>query len=766
MKRIKRLAELSAWEAVLLRNGMVIWLVALFSLFWMAHLPLEKETQAIVVVSLLLVLFTILKNVDKLETRKAHELKFLRVLAIFLAVLISFRYFSWRINNTISYHDPISMIGAILLLGAEVYGLVIYVVGSFVNSWPIHRKAAKLPDDPDTYPTVDILVPSYNEDEALLELTLMAATQLRYPKHRYKIYLCDDGGSVQRRNRPDISADSWERYHRFNALCERLGALYVTRERNVHAKAGNMNTALDDYCRGELVMILDADHIPTVDILENTVGFFLKNPKLFLVQTPHYFINPDPIERNLRTFDYMPSENEMFYTVIQHGLDFWNSSFFCGSAALLRRSHLDPIGGIAGETITEDAETAMTLHGQYGLHSLYFGKPMVAGLQPETFAGFVVQRTRWAQGMVQIFILKNPWRQPKMELEQRIAYTSSIFFWFFPFARGVFTIAPALYLLFSLQIMDAFLPYDLLAYALPHIMAAMMLSSILYGRTRWPFVSELYESIQTVHSLPAIINVIRSPRSPAFAVTPKGERLVENFLSQLALPFYLMVMLDVFCLLAGAIRLYVAPEDTPVVILTMVMTIQNMMFSLGTIGVMLEKAQLRVAHRLPMLPFDVQAPMFSMITDSGEYPVILTDISHSGAGFNSPISPPRNAKIALRASVKALGGKVVDIRASVLRHRYVDSSEWAIGILFEPETDEEKRAIVGLVYGDSDRHQLNQQYRQRRIGLLEGLFYLLSTGASHAGENLWFLTKLTSRQYFGPLYRLTSHLARSKRSAS
>jgi len=93
--------------------------------------------------------------------------------------------------------------------------------------------------------------------------------------------------------------------------------------------------------------------------LRETVGYFSQDPKLFLVQTPHIFLNPDPIERNLRTFERMPSENEMFYGVTQCGLDKWNGSFFCGSAALLRRAALMSGGGFSGITITEDCETAL-----------------------------------------------------------------------------------------------------------------------------------------------------------------------------------------------------------------------------------------------------------------------------------------------------------------------------------------------------------------------------------------------------------------------
>ena len=49
--------------------------------------------------------------------------------------------------------------------------------------------------------------------------------------------------------------------------------------------------------------MFDADHAPARDFLLETVGYFEEDPRLFLLQTPHFFVNPDPIERNLRTFE-------------------------------------------------------------------------------------------------------------------------------------------------------------------------------------------------------------------------------------------------------------------------------------------------------------------------------------------------------------------------------------------------------------------------------------------------------------------------------
>lgn len=50
-----------------------------------------------------------------------------------------------------------------------------YFFGLFVNANPIERAVIPLPDRPECLPTVDVMVPSYNESAELLELTLTAA---------------------------------------------------------------------------------------------------------------------------------------------------------------------------------------------------------------------------------------------------------------------------------------------------------------------------------------------------------------------------------------------------------------------------------------------------------------------------------------------------------------------------------------------------------------------------------------------------------------
>ncbi|NJR13634.1 MAG: glycosyltransferase [Phyllobacteriaceae bacterium] len=225
----------------------------------------------------------------------------------------------------------------------------------------------------------------------------------------------------------------------------------------------------------------------------------------------------------------MPSENEMFYSIIQRGLDKWNGSFFCGSAAVLRRTALNVVGGFAGITITEDCETAVELHSR-GWNSAYVDEPMIAGFQPETFTSFIGQRSRWCQGMLQILILKRPAFKKGLSMPQRLAYLSIMLNWLFPLSRFMFMIAPAFFILFDLHIYNASFD-EFLAFTLFSFIASSMMQNYIFGTVRWPWMSELYEYVQSYHLSRAIISVVLKPRSPSFNVTNKAETLENDFFS-------------------------------------------------------------------------------------------------------------------------------------------------------------------------------------------------------------------------------------------
>jgi len=151
-----------------------------------------------------------------------------------------------------------------------------------------------------------------------------------WPAEKLNVYILDDG-----------------RREEFRAFAEEAGIGYITRNDLTNAKAGNINHALERL-NSPFVAVFDCDHIPTRSFLQLTMGWFLRDTKLAMMQTPHHFYSPDPFERNLAQFRVIPAEVKLFYGVVQDGNDFWNATLFCGSCAVLRRSALDEVGGVAG----------------------------------------------------------------------------------------------------------------------------------------------------------------------------------------------------------------------------------------------------------------------------------------------------------------------------------------------------------------------------------------------------------------------------------
>ncbi|MFO1149156.1 MAG: UDP-forming cellulose synthase catalytic subunit [Alsobacter sp.] len=521
-----------------------------------------------------------------------------RLVFVALGGFMVLRYLVWRLSGTLPpLSEPVSFGFGFLLMAAELYCMVILFISLLVNIDPLTRKRPEASDDA-TLPTVDVFVPTYNEDADLLATTLAAARAMDYPAGKLTVWLLDDGGTDQKCNDKDPAkaAAAQARRRELQQLATDLGVRYATRARNEHAKAGNLNNGLS-LSSGEIVVVFDADHAPFRSFLRETIGHFAADPRLFLVQTPHVFLNPDPIERNLRTFDRMPSENEMFYSVTQRGLDKWNGSFFCGSAALLRRAALNTVGGFSGITITEDCETAFELHAR-GWTSRYVDKPLIAGLQPETFDSFIGQRSRWCQGMFQILMLKNPALRPGLRMIQRLCYLSSMMFWFFPLPRLAFMLAPLLHIFFDLKIFVSSID-EALAFTGTYVVVNALMQNTLYGSVRWPWISELYEYVQGVYLAKAIGSVVLSPRKPTFNVTAKGQSLDADHLSPLATPF-----LVIFALLAAAVataawRYVFEPGVTSLMLVVGLWAAFNLVIAGAALGAVAERRQ---EERAPSLP--------------------------------------------------------------------------------------------------------------------------------------------------------------------
>src|SRR5690606_9256540 len=150
------------------------------------------------------------------------------------------------------------------------YALTVLLIGYFQTAWPLRRKPAPLPHDIQQWPSVDVFITTYNEPLHVVKQTVYTAQTLDWPADKLNVYLLDDG-----------------RRETFKAFAEEVGIHSLTRPDNQHAKAGNLNNALA-HTSGEYIAVFDCDHAPTRSFLQISMGWFLKDKKLAMLQTPHF----------------------------------------------------------------------------------------------------------------------------------------------------------------------------------------------------------------------------------------------------------------------------------------------------------------------------------------------------------------------------------------------------------------------------------------------------------------------------------------------
>ncbi len=459
----------------------------------------------------------------------------------------TFRYGFWRIATTTKFFlDPGSTWSLLdgffmcLLLIAEAYAFVILFLGYLQTVWPLRRTPVPLPEDPEKWPTVDLLIPTYNEPLSVVKYTALAAMNVDWPADKLNVYILDDGKREE-----------------FRQFAEEAGIGYMTRDDNAHAKAGNINRALARL-DAPFVAIFDCDHVPTRSFMQVTLGWFLRDSKLGMLQTPHHFYSPDPFERNLGQFRIIPNEGELFYGIVQDGNDFWNATFFCGSCAVLRRTALDEIGGIAVETVTEDAHTSLRMQ-MNGWNTAYINIPQAAGLATERLSGHVKQRIRWARGMIQIMRTDNPLFARGLKPAQRLCYFNAMSHFLYAFPRLIFLTAPLIYLIFGHVNVPGYWA-AILAYALPHLVLSNITNSRIQGQHRHSFWNEIYETVLAPYIFLPTMLALFNPKFGSFNVTAKGGVVNRRFFdTRIAQPFLFMLGINVVGALMAIPRFFQIP---------------------------------------------------------------------------------------------------------------------------------------------------------------------------------------------------------------
>lgn len=600
VKPLQRVNNFNLWQNRILK--FVLYFMLAFTVLLFVTVPFSLEAQAIFISLILIVAYSLRRVDGQMAT----------ITMITLAVTTSTRYLWWRYTDTLNWGDPLALTLGIGLLLAETYAWLVLILGFFQTINPLHRKPIPMDGDTSKWPTVDIYIPTYNEPLNVVKPTAIAAQSIDWPADKLNIYILDDG------KRPE-----------FAEMAKEIGVGYLDRPDNSHAKAGNMNHAMK-YTDGEYIAIFDCDHIPARSFLQMTMGQFIKDEKVCLVQTPHHFFSADPFERNLDNHRQIPNENMLFYGLIQDGNDMWDATFFCGSCAVLKRKALDDIGGFAVETVTEDAHTALRMQ-RAGYKTAYINIPQAAGLATDSLSAHVGQRIRWARGMAQIFRLDNPLLGKGLSLVQRLCYINAMLHFLSGIPRIVFLTAPL-----ALIYLDAYIIYApfiaIFLYIVPTLMQVKITNSRIQGKYRYSFWGEVYESVLAWYILKPTTVALFNPNKGKFNVTEKGGlNDVARYDWLISKPYIVLLLLNVLGMCYAIFRLIFGDvSQIGVLLISMLWVSYNMMILGAAVAVAAEAKQVRSSHRIK-----ANFPAAIRLANGRTIKVKITDYSDSGVGIET-----------------------------------------------------------------------------------------------------------------------------------
>lgn len=369
-----------------------------------------------------------------------------------LSIVLSVIYLIWRIGFTIPWHTNwFVLIFALLLAGSEfsshftAFILIFFRILAKKNHYQLVVPQLN-PADP--LPAVDLIIVTHNEDVALLRKTVNAATFIDYPdKQKLNIVIADD------QNRPEV-----------HMLAHEYDVQYIGMTDNHHAKSGNINHALAQL-KAPLFAIFDADMIPFSGFLTDTVPLFTQNlrdrenkgqsfKKLGFVQTPQSFYNADIFQFNLFSEKIIPNEQDFFSRDINVLNGSNETALFTGSNALFLREAVDRVGGFPTNTLTEDFQLGAEIN-IAGYTSLATSNPQSSGITPIDLKGVIKQRTRWARGVIRSCRNLHIFLNPKISFKNKLILINSYLYWWSFARRMIYIVAPILYALFKIQVVNA-----------------------------------------------------------------------------------------------------------------------------------------------------------------------------------------------------------------------------------------------------------------------------------------------------------------------
>ena len=598
-----------------------------------------------------------------------------RILSI-IVLIIFIRYIDWRFFHTVLPYHYVSFQGfwiwfcfSLEMISWFENGIFHVLITKTRNNSPmadvLEKQLRILPKS--ELPTVDIFIPTYNEEIDVLEKAIIGAENIDWPQDKITLWILDDG------RRP------WLRQY-----CRERKIGYIARNDNTHAKAGNINFALK-HTTSEYIAIFDADFVPQKNFLYRTMGFF-EDPKIAIVQTPQFFYNFDFLQTNLGVFHQVMDDQRLFFDVIMPSRDAWDSAFFCGSCAVFKREPVVSVGGIPHESVTEDILLSIHLL-KKGYITRYLNEPLSHGLAAESIHAFTVQRKRWCKGGIQLLFAKNGIFSSSLALKHRLFFLP-LHWLIHPFIRLLVILIPIIFLWTNTLPMLIGHPSEILDYQAPVFLTSYLLM-LWHGPRRWiPVITTAFENIMAINLLPTILNTLTSPYQRVFKITPKGKTVHRHTYH----PLSLSVSIFFFAALAGGLILNIM---TPYRVVSHIglfpVAAAWAFFTLIITGFMITLSIERPRYRSEER-FDVSLPVKIKLKDFS-LDGTIKNFSPHGMLLHCLNFPPHMEEHILSLHVEDLGnltGKVISSHENYIK----------ISLLYEQTEEDEnlRRKVIAFLY--------------------------------------------------------------------
>lgn len=340
---------------------------------------------------------------------------------VWAVLAIGCGYLLWRVLATLS---PASLLLGVPLLILEAYSLFTFGLKALLL-WDVDAVRAPVAVT-ETDASVAVLIPTFDEAHQMLMPTLTAATRMRLAT---QIIVLDDGHRA------------W-----LAGMCDELGIEYRARVRRVGGRAGQLNSALTSLT-SDFVVVLGPDQVADRDYIGRTLPHF-DDPHVALVQTPRDSYTQDSFEHVAHGRDRF-AERNLFERVLAAGANRWNAGTWSGGGAIIRRSALADVSGIADGAADSPGVTTIRLH-RAGWRTVHHNEALVRGRAANDAREYAEGRRAECAGDMQTLRRERPWTGRGLRITQRLGHLAGLSGWLDGWATLGYLVLPPLALLFAL----------------------------------------------------------------------------------------------------------------------------------------------------------------------------------------------------------------------------------------------------------------------------------------------------------------------------